>query len=279
MHPATLTDEPAELETLWRLAQRISRTAFAGDYRGRPDDAFAAILAGREAGLAPMQSLTGIHVIDGRPAFSPELMRALVARAGHRLDVLEATDQRCTLAGVRADTGAGAQVTWTIADAQRAGIAGKGAWRTYPRAMLAARATAELCRLLWPDIIAGLSYTDEEAASIRGGEWHEPATDIDADLPVLEQYTGAVAALDEIPDDPAAEVFTAVKALAGTPAAIELRELANRRGRRLSAAEFADYPAWRAEVAGRVAELVSTEPDECAPLAELPAASDDESDR
>jgi hypothetical protein len=39
-----------------------------------------------------------------------------------------------------------------------------GAWSKYPRAMLSARATAELCRLHFADVIGGLSYTPEEIA-------------------------------------------------------------------------------------------------------------------
>lgn len=262
---ATTTD-PGELETLWRLAGRISRTPFAGQYRGRPDDAFAAMLAGREAGLAPMQSLASIHVIDGKPSFSPELMRALVARAGHRLDVLEATDQCCTLAGVRADTGAGAQVTWTISDAQRAGLAGRGSWAKYPRAMLSARATSELCRLLWPDIIAGLSYGPEEVGSIRaGGEWVAPDTiELDVDpvaVAELEPGDDPAELLAELEHDPARATFEAVAALRGTSAAAELRRIADLAGHRLSAAEFAAYPAWRVQVADWIAKLADADAD------------------
>jgi hypothetical protein len=49
-------------------------------------------------------------------------------------------------------------------DAKRAGLAGKNNWRSYPRAMLLARATAELCRALFPDVLAGISHTIEELA-------------------------------------------------------------------------------------------------------------------
>jgi hypothetical protein len=49
-------------------------------------------------------------------------------------------------------------------DAKRANLAGKNNWRSYPRAMLLARATAELCRALFPDVLAGISHTIEELA-------------------------------------------------------------------------------------------------------------------
>ena len=86
-----------------------------------------------------MQSLRMVHIIEGRPAASAELMRAcLVNRAGHRIDVVESRQDRATLAGVRRDTGAQAKVTWTIGDAQRAKLTGNPAWAKYPRSMLLA---------------------------------------------------------------------------------------------------------------------------------------------
>ncbi|MAT04925.1 MAG: hypothetical protein CL424_07770 [Acidimicrobiaceae bacterium] len=165
----------------WDLAQKIARTEFVPQaLRGKPESVLAAILYGRELGIGPMQSLQSIHVIDGRPGASPELMRALVARAGHRIDVVESTADHVTLSGERCDTGATATVTWSLEDARQAGLieirdgrpwarSKQGRplpWEQYTRAMLLARATAELCRALFADVISGLSYTVEELQSI-----------------------------------------------------------------------------------------------------------------
>lgn len=158
-----------DYEMMWKISQRVSATPFVPTaLRGKNEAVLACILYGAELGLGPMQSLNSIHVIEGRTAMSPELMRAMVARHGHRIDVLENTNSACEVKGIRADTGSTATVRWTIEDAKMAGLAGKNNWKTYPRAMLLARATSELCRIVFPDVIAGLSYTPEEVASIEG---------------------------------------------------------------------------------------------------------------
>jgi hypothetical protein len=174
-----------DYETLWKLSQRISNTPFVPTaLRGKNEAVLACVLYGAELGLGPMQSLNSIHVIEGRTAMSPELMRAMVARHGHRIDVIENSNDVCEVKGTRADTGSTATVRWTLDDARMAGLAGKNNWKTYPRAMLLARATSELCRIVFPDVIAGLSYTPEEVASIAGVEYEEPNV---APAPAIEK--------------------------------------------------------------------------------------------
>jgi len=178
------TLSPAEVS--WKVAQKIANTPFVpAAFRGKPESVYAAVLYGEELGLGPMQSLTQIHVIEGKPSLAPEGMRGLVLKAGHRIDVKTASNDKVVLYGRRADSGSEATVEWTMKDAQLAGLAGRGAWKTYPRAMLMARATSELCRMLFADIIAGLSYTPEEVMSISGQEYvmvapETPQTALDA---------------------------------------------------------------------------------------------------
>lgn len=191
---------PAEVS--WKTAQRIANTPFVPTaFRGKPESVFAAVLYGEELGLGPMQSLNSIHVIEGKPSMAPELMRALVFKAGHRIDVKVCMNDEVILYGCRADSGSEATVKWTMKDAQNAGLAGRGAWKTYPRAMLLARATSELCRMLFADVVAGLSYTPEEAASIAGSDWEE----VPAEPPVfIEKPT-------TIPNQPEPPVETVVE--------------------------------------------------------------------
>jgi hypothetical protein len=149
----------------WKLASRVADTDFVPKaLRGKPEAVLACILAGHEAGISPMQSLAKIHVVEGRPAMAAELMRALVLRAGHELWIEESTSTRVVVCGQRAGSERVSRVAWTMDDARRANLAGKNNWKSYPRAMLLARATAELCRALFPDVLAGISHTIEELA-------------------------------------------------------------------------------------------------------------------
>ncbi len=185
---------PAEVS--WKVAQKIANTPFVPTaFRGKPESVYAAVLYGEELGLGPMQSLTQIHVIEGKPSLAPEGMRGLVLKAGHRIDVKVASNDKVVLYGRRADSGSEVTVEWTMKDAQLAGLAGRGAWKTYPRAMLMARATSELCRMLFADIIAGLSYTPEEVMSVAGKEYdHAYAETPVAPTITTEPITEAVVA-------------------------------------------------------------------------------------
>jgi hypothetical protein len=246
---------PSYWEASWRLAQRIATTPFVpAALRNRPEAVLAAVLYGHELGLGPMQSLASINVIDGRPAASPELMRALIARAGHRVDVVDSTDIAVTLTGQRADTGATATVTWSTADAQRAGLMTKSNWRQYPRAMLLARATSELARTLFADVIAGLSYTPEEISHVP--DWNaptEPLGDGITHAELLARYDRTTSTDDE--PDPALELYDRVRKHAGTSIAVHLRELADQTGRRLTRSDFHDHPSWAATVSDVLDQL------------------------
>ena len=151
------------LKQVGELAVGIAGTDFVPKaLRGKTAAISACILLGRELGMSPMTSLTGIYVVDGHPTLAAATMRALVYAGGHRIHVDDWTDQRCTLTGQRrGDDEPTATVTYTLADAQRAGLSGRATWKTYPRNMLLARATSELCRAVFPDVIAGLGLADD----------------------------------------------------------------------------------------------------------------------
>lgn len=150
------------LEQVADLAVKIAGTDFVPDgLRGKPGQVAAAILHGRELGLPPMTALASTHVIKGKPAISAEAMRALVLQAGHQLAIVESTTARCTIRGRRADVDEWTTVTWTMDDARQAGLLNNNQWKTYPRQMLTARASVELARMIFADVIHGMRAIEE----------------------------------------------------------------------------------------------------------------------
>lgn len=156
---ATFELVPAAME----LANRLAPTEFVpAGLRNRPAAVLAAILTGAEVGLPPMAALNQIFVIDGKPGMYALGMRALVLSRGHHIRFVEQSVTRVVMVGRRRGEDTETTVTWTIDDAKRSELAGKTMWRKYPRHMLTARATGDLCRAIFADVIAGIPYLVEE---------------------------------------------------------------------------------------------------------------------
>jgi hypothetical protein len=144
------------------LARSIAETDFVPRaLRNSPAAIAAAILYGDEVGLGPLQSLSKIAVIDGKPYIAAEAQRALVLARGHELWLEEASNVKVIWCGQRAGSEKVTRVAWTMDDARRAHLDGRPNWRSYPRAMLSARASAELCRAVFADVIGGLAAIEE----------------------------------------------------------------------------------------------------------------------
>lgn len=169
--PAGEVDSWADvMPNVIKLSDHIANTEFVpSGLRGKPAAVAAAVLAGREQGIGPMTSLTHMHVVEGRPTMSAELKRARVLAAGHEIEFAEMTTTRCVVRGRRRGSENWTTVTWTMDDAKRAKLSGKTNWQNHPRRMLQARATSELCDLLFPDVVGGLPTTEE--ARDEGGDY------------------------------------------------------------------------------------------------------------
>ena len=154
--------DPTAIAAASDLASRIAATEFVPtSLRNRPEAVVACVLKGAELGIGPMQALATIDVIEGRPAIRAELMRALILRAGHDVWPEEVTNTRATVCGRRVGEERTVKATWTLDDAKQANLAGRPNWQRYPRAMLFARATAELARQLFADVLGGIPAVEE----------------------------------------------------------------------------------------------------------------------
>lgn len=146
-----------------RIAQSLSKTSFVSTtLRGKPDEITAAILTGQEVGLEPMAALRSIDIISGTPALRANTQRGLVQSRGHEVWVEESSATKAIVCGQRKGSERVQKSVWTMDRATRLGLAQKDNWRKQPEAMLVARASAEVCRLIASDVLLGLPYAVEE---------------------------------------------------------------------------------------------------------------------
>jgi hypothetical protein len=154
------------------LARAINDTDFIpAGLRKSVAGTAAAILYGREVGLGPITTLQNTYVVHGKVGVSAEIMRAMVFSAGHQIVFEESTSATCRVRGRRAGSDDWSTVQWTIDDAKRAGLVRKDSgWVTFPRRMLQARASSELCQMVFPDVIHGFVTVEEleDAAAANG---------------------------------------------------------------------------------------------------------------
>jgi len=161
--PVSLRDELAIWQDAFEFAKVISPTELVPKaFRNNPAAVMAVIIKGAELGVPALHALSQVHLIDGRPCVAAELQRALILSKGHEIWTEEMSITRVTLCGQRQGREHVQKVTWTTDDAKRANLLSKPNWRNYPRAMLLARASGELARIMFADVIAGMSYNLEE---------------------------------------------------------------------------------------------------------------------
>ena len=157
------------------LAKGLAGTAFVPThFQGKPADTAVAIMKGAALGLDPVAALESIYVISGKPALHARSMVALVLAKGHEIWTEEADATTVTVKGRRHGSSHVEASTWDIARVKAAGLERNRQYQVHPEAMLYARAAADVCRRIAPDVLAGLSYGVEEL--------QEPATEAQATI-------------------------------------------------------------------------------------------------
>jgi len=147
-----------------QIAVRLSKsTLLPSALRGKPADLAVIMITGHELGLSPMQALRGLHVVEGRPILSADLIVGLVKKhpACKYFRLVESTDEKATYETLREGEPEPTRITWTIQQAAKAGLTGRSNWKAHPAAMLRARASAALARAVYPDVAMGIYDPDE----------------------------------------------------------------------------------------------------------------------
>jgi hypothetical protein len=163
---STLSLQVSSVDDLARLARVFAASGLfgrAGNQETQVAECAIRLMAGMEAGFSPFASATGVHIINGRPAFSANLLAQAVRRhPDYDYRVLEKTAQLCRIKFLSRGEDLGTE-TFTIDMAERAGLLKNPTWRSYPEAMLFSRALTAGMRTHCPDALGGHpAYTPEE---------------------------------------------------------------------------------------------------------------------
>ena len=121
--------------------------------------AIVKIQAGQEMGISPFASMSGIHMIKGKPTIGANIMASCVKRSGkYNYKVKEMTDKICSIDFYEGEENIG-NSTFTIEDAKKAGTQNL---EKFPRNMLFARAISNGVKWFTPDVFEMPVYTPEE---------------------------------------------------------------------------------------------------------------------
>lgn len=168
---------------LMSLGETFARSGFFQDGRTAAQ-CVVKMIAGSELGFGPMASMTGIHIIEGKPTVGAHLLAALVKRSDrYDYDVIVANSSECRLEfwerslGKDGETRKGSAgwakkpepILVTLRDFTENGTAVgkdgklKANWKRSPDDMLFARAISKGYRRYCPDLSCGVSvYTPDE---------------------------------------------------------------------------------------------------------------------
>jgi len=150
------------IEDLKKLANMFVQSGLFQDSKDLAK-ACVRILAGAEMGIPPFTSMTGIGIINDRPAVHANLMASKIKGSGkYDFIIIEHTDEKCILDFYQNGKKIGFS-KFDLTDAAKAGLLGKDNWKKYPRNMLFARAISNGLRWYCPDALNNIPvYTPDE---------------------------------------------------------------------------------------------------------------------
>lgn len=193
---APTTHEIAVFETMANMAAASKMYKGIGEQAG----IMTIMLAAREMGIPPMAALNGgLNIINGKVEISARMMNALIRKAGHQIVVKQSTEDKCILVGKRCDNGDTIETSFSVAEAQKAGLVKPGGgWTKWPKDMCFARALSRLSRQLFSDVI-GIGYVEGEISQqdVKPMEVEIVVDDtIEDEMKLQDEYTALFAQED-----------------------------------------------------------------------------------
>jgi hypothetical protein len=145
-----------------RFCKAIINSGLAPKGFNSPEAVMVAVQHGLELGLAPMQALQSVAVVNGKPVIYGDTALALATSHPAFLDIEETVEGNVATCVVKRRDRSAVVRTFSEADAKKAGLWGKdGPWQKYPNRMLQMRARSWALRDAFPDALRGLGIREE----------------------------------------------------------------------------------------------------------------------
>lgn len=157
---------PRNLDELQKIAETIFKSGLAPSSMRSVEQISIALMHGAELGLGPMQSISKIAVINGRPSIWGDAIPALLWAKGFKLEeyIDGEGDQQVAVCIVTRPDGSTIERRFSVEDAKRARLWGKqGPWQQYPERMLQMRARSFASRDGAAEVLSGLYFAEEVA--------------------------------------------------------------------------------------------------------------------
>lgn len=167
--PAGVTRyEPENLREAATLAKYLATSNLVPKaFQNRPQDLLLVLMRGAELGVSAATAIQNAHVIDGKVAFSADLLTGVIKRNAdcEYIYPVESTSEKAVVIAKRRGYPEPIKAEFNMQMAQKAGLLNKNNWKTYPADMMIARAKLRAGRQLFEDLLAGL-YSQEELESL-----------------------------------------------------------------------------------------------------------------
>ena len=221
-----------EFALMMELSSVFVRSGLMPDGIRTPEAAFLVMLKGKELGIPATEAMSKISVIKGKPSCSAELILSLIkTRVGPDAMIVEETDsEHCTVSYARPTWSKRREFSFTVRDAELAGLVAQGGnWTKYRPAMLRARCISACGRMEFPEVIGGLYTYDEMGATVNeDGEILSiptglPAPRIAQAVPVSAQPEPVTISQPETPaapEDERAHLMAKIHAIAADKASL-----------------------------------------------------------
>jgi len=220
--PAWANDVYGKLEVARPVAEFLSKSdLIPKGFQGAPNNILIAGAMGARLGLDLFSSLAGIAVVNGRATLWGDALLAVCQQhpqfEDYNQEVTGEGDAMQATVTVKRKGRSPVVETFSMADAKRAGLAGKqGPWSQYPKRMLALRARAFALRTAFADALAGFHAREEiedevvdvtASATVRAEPKPARRRTVEAEAEkVTEKPTEQAApAAEQAKDEPAAE--------------------------------------------------------------------------